>query len=185
MEFQGKFLHLLPNKEEMKGTDAVPFLFAPMATETQIQFIKNTLAELMTEEPSLFLVEVRVKAVNNIKIFLDGDQGITIEKCTRINRGLYRQIEEENLFPDGDFSLEVSSAGVGEPLLMTRQYVKNIGRNVEVKTTEGELIEGELTSADENGIMVTSTTGKGKKLETKQHSITFENIKTTTVQIKF
>jgi len=169
----------------MKGTDTVPFLFAPMATETQIQFIKDTLAELMAEEPTLFLVEVRIKPVNNIKIFLDGDQGITIDKCTRINRGLFRRLEEEQTFPADDFSLEVSSAGVGEPLLMQRQYIKNIGRNVEVKTSDGELIEGELTAADDNGILVTATSGKGKKIETKQHNITFENIKTTTVQIKF
>ena len=185
MEIRYKFLHLLPIKERMKGTDTVPFLFAPMATENQIQFIEKAVQELLVDNPSLFLVQIKVTPTNNIKLFLDGDEGITIEKCTRVNRSLYRLLEEEKIFPADDFSLEVSSAGVGEPLLLHRQYVKNIGRSVEVKPIEGELIEGELKSVDENSVVVVSSTGKGKKLEVKEHSITFENIKTTTVQIKF
>jgi ribosome maturation factor RimP len=130
-------------------------------------------------------MQVKVKPTNNIKIFIDGDQGVTIDDCTRLNRALYKQIEEEGLFPDDDFSLEVSSAGVGEPLLMYRQYVKNIGRTVSVVQNDGQILEGELKEAMEDGINLETVTGKGKKAETKQHVILFQNIKTTTVQIKF
>lgn len=54
-----------------------------------------------------------------------------------------------------DFSLEVSSPGVGKPLLVNRQFKKNVGRTVKVKTLDLQKFEGELTSVDENGIEIT------------------------------
>ena len=86
----------------------------------------------MEDSEDVFLVEVKVNPGNNIIVFLDADNGVTIEKCIQINRALYKQIEEAGLFPNGDFSLEVSSPGVDEPLKLHRQYKKNIGRKVEV-----------------------------------------------------
>ena len=172
-------------KEDKKGTDTVPFLFVPMATETQIKFVEETVTALLAGDPACFLVQIKATPANNIKVFLDGDQGITIEKCTKINRALYRHLEEQKTFTNDDFSLEVSSAGIGEPLMMHRQYVKNIGRLVEVKTDDDRLTEGELKIVSESGIILQTITGKGKKTEIKEHSIAFEHIKTATVQIKF
>ena len=80
--------------------------------------------EILREEPVYFLVDLRIKPINNIKVFLDGDSGITIEKCVQVNRKLYRMLEEAAFFPAGDFSLEVSSAGLDEPLKSLRQYKK-------------------------------------------------------------
>ncbi len=156
-----------------------------MATEAQIKFVEETVTALLASDPDSFLVQIKVKPVNNIKVFLDGDEGITIEKCTKLNRALYRHLEEQKTFENDDFALEVSSAGVGEPLLMQRQYVKNIGRFVAVNTKNNELLEGELKAATETEILLETTTGKGKKLEKKEHSIAYENIKSTIVQIKF
>lgn len=125
---------------------------------------------------------------------MDGDSGITIETCIKINRRLYTLIEEQKLFPDGDFSLEVSSPGVGEPLLHHRQYVKNIGRWVKLEAAAGQSLvegeevhelEGELKEVDDRGIVVETVSGKGKKQQVKQNSVLFNNIKTTSVQIKF
>jgi len=48
------------------------------------------------------------------------------------NKQLYKLIEEEGYYPEGDFSLELSSPGIDEPLKLHRQYVKNKGRNIEV-----------------------------------------------------
>jgi ribosome maturation factor RimP len=140
---------------------------------------------LIAAEPDVFLVEVKIKPVNNIKVFIDGDQGVSIERLVQYNRRLYRQLEEENRYPNGDFSLEVSSPGLDEPLKMHRQYLKNIGRYVEVTGKEGAKTEGKLLSATETEIVVEETKGKGKKMEVVQHSISFDIIKTTTIQIKF
>jgi ribosome maturation factor RimP len=130
-------------------------------------------------------VEVRIKPTNNVKVFLDGDQGISIEKCVKFNRALYKQLEEMALFPGGDFSLEVSSPGLDEPLKSLRQYRKNVGRQVELVLQDGGKVEGKLIEVSEDGIIVEETRGKNKKKEVISHTFLFDNIKTTKIQVVF
>ena len=87
-------------------------------------------------------------------------------------------LEESGLFPDGNFSLEVSSPGLDEPLKLFRQYKKNVGRYVDITIKDSTKKEGKLIEATEDGIVVETETGKGKKKETKQESILFDQIKT-------
>jgi len=156
-----------------------------MNTEVQIQMFEKMVADLISAEPELFLVEVKIKPTNNIKVYIDGNQGISIEKLVQYNRRLYKKIEEENIFPNGDFSLEVSSPGLDEPLKLHRQYLKNIDRFVEVIDNDGVKKEGKLISVSEKEIVLEEIKGKGKKMETLKNSIPFDNIKTTKIQIKF
>jgi ribosome maturation factor RimP len=170
----------------MEGNeDRSLLLLYPMNTEPQIQAFEHKVEALISAEPDLFLVEVKIKPTNNIKVFIDGDQGVSIEKLVRYNRRLYKEIEESTMFPNGDFSLEVSSPGLDEPLKLYRQYVKNIGRYVEVADKEGAQKEGKLINVTEADIVVEEIKGKGKKMETVRHTIAFENIKMTKIQIKF
>jgi ribosome maturation factor RimP len=163
-----------------------------MDKETQIESIRRMIEEILLEEPVYFLVDLRIKPTNNIKVFLDGDEGITIEKCVRINRKLYKKLEEAAMYPEGDFSLEVSSAGLDEPLRSLRQYMKNVGRPVEVQFLDGTLKEGVMTRVDEAGIVLEVTTTKAsngklqsKKKEISSHTFLFNNIKSTKIQIVF
>jgi ribosome maturation factor RimP len=94
-------------------------------------------------------------------------------------------LEDSGMFPDGDFSLEVSSPGLDEPLKLFRQYKKNIGRYVDVAMIDGTHIEGKLIEITADGIVVETESGKGKKKITKQESILFDQIKQTKIQIKF
>jgi ribosome maturation factor RimP len=89
------------------------------------------------------------------------------------------------MFPNGDFSIEVSSPGLDEPLKMDRQYLKNIGRFVEVLLKTGIKREGKLVTVSENEIVVEEERGHGKKKEVIQHKILKEEIKSTKIQIKF
>ena len=153
--------------------------------DTVIQTIERRLRELMEANPSHFLVEIRVKPTNNIKIFLDADEGIILSKLIDYNRKLYRWIEENGFYPEGNFSLELSSPGLDEPLKMNRQYKKNIGRFVEVTLLDGSIKEGKLLETTEEGILIEWEEGEGKKKETKQDSILFDGIKSTKIQVKF
>jgi ribosome maturation factor RimP len=156
-----------------------------MSTITQIEILEEKVKALISAEPDLFLVDVRIRPTNNIKVFIDGDQGISIEKLVHYNRRLYKDLEEGDMYPGGDFSLEVSSPGLDEPLKLHRQYLKNIGRFVEVMEADGGLKSGKLLSATENELVVEEETGKNKKKELILHTIPFENIKSTKIQIKF
>ncbi len=156
-----------------------------MSNEEKTLKIKELAAGLLSADPSIFLVRVHIRPINNISVYVDGDQGVTIDKCVKLNRALYKQIVEQGVCPDGEFALEVSSPGVDEPLLMERQYTKNIGRVVEVTDNEGKLIEGKLLGITAEGIEIEEEKGKGKKKEVIKHLIPFSSIKSTVVKIIF
>jgi ribosome maturation factor RimP len=154
-----------------------------MIADTQIQTIEKLIEPLLVDD--IFLVSIKIKPTNNFKIYLDADGGLGIEKCIKINRALYKQIEEMGMFPDGDFSLEVSSPGIDEPLKLVRQYKKNVTRTVEVITNNDTTKEGILTEVTESTITIQQTEGKGKKAVTVNTVIPFDEIKQTKVQVKF
>ena len=155
-----------------------------MATSSQLEAIQKLLAPLLVDD--IFLVELKVKPTNNFKIYLDADSGLGIEKCIKINRALYKQMDEMGMYPDGDFSLEVSSAGIDEPFKQVRQYRKNVGRTVSVVMHQDDLAyEGELTEATDEAITLQYTEGKGKLAATKTVTLPIEAIKQTKVLIKF
>lgn len=156
-----------------------------MNPEPQIKALEQKMQALISNEPGYFLVEIRMTPGNNVKVFIDGDNGINIDKLVQYNRKLYKEIEEEGLFPNADFALEVSSPGLDEPLKLHRQYMKNIGRNVEVLMKDGQKLEGKMQQVLENEIVIEEEKKNNKKKELVQHIISFEKIKTTKIQIKF
>src|SRR5882757_1532662 len=155
-----------------------------MVNET-IKTVEGMVQTLLADQQEYFLVDIRIKPTNNVKVFLDGDKGISIETCVRYNRALYKKLEEVSLFPDGDFSLEVSSPGLDEPLKLLRQYRKNVGRLVELVLQDGSKTEGRLMEVSEDGVIVEETKGKNKKKEVINHTFLFDNIKTTKIQVVF
>ncbi len=156
-----------------------------MTEISPIQRIETLIEGLITETKDIFLVSVKIKPTNNIKVFLDADYGLSIENCTKINRAMYRVIEEDEWYPEGNFSLEVSSPGVDEPLKLLRQYKKNIGRKVEITFTDDTKTEGKLIDAKEEGIQVEITEGKNKKAVTIVKAVAFADIKQVKVLVSF
>ncbi len=156
-----------------------------MNIDSQIQAIEQKVMALIDPDPENFLVEVKIRPGNNIKIFVDSDRGMSIDKLAQYNRRLYRQIEESGLFPNNDFSLEISSPGLDEPLKLRRQYLKNIGRYVEIVLKSGIKTEGKLTNATDEEVVIEEEKGNKKKKEIIQHSLSYDDIKTTKIQIKW
>ena len=154
-----------------------------MTQDTQIQAVEKLVSSLLKDD--IFLVSIKIKPTNNFKIYLDADSGLGIEKCIKINRSLYKSMEEMGMYPEGDFSLEVSSPGLDEPLKLLRQYKKNIGRDVEVVNNDDIKKEGRLIEVTDEHIIIEYTEGKGKKAQIKKEEIAFEHIKQTKIQIKF
>ncbi len=169
----------------MKGTKSFPSSFLTMEVNELKDRIYTLIEPLLQEDPSYFLVHVKVKPGHIIRVYIDGDQGLPIKQCTSFNRRLYKAIEEAAWFPEGDFALEVSSPGVDEPLVLNRQYVKNIGRNVEVVLNDETVYVGNLKEVTDKDILIEWTAGKGKKATQEQLLIPFDNIKSTIVQIQF
>ncbi len=163
-----------------RGHNSCPFVIYVMAEIIESIY---KLLEPLLDDTDIFIVNIKIKPTNNIKVFLDADGGFTIEKCSSINRRLYAMIEDEQVFPDGDYSLEVSSPGIDEPLLQKRQYLKNVGRKVAI--TDNMDIEkiGILKEVNEDSVIIEMKLLKQKEVTIVE--IPFTNIKKTVVQIIF
>ena len=154
---------------------------------------KKTVKELAQEriealDKGLYIVEIIVSSGNVIQIELDAEQGnVAIEDCVSVSRNVEHNLDRD----EQDFELQVSSAGLDKPLRVLQQYVKNIGEEVKVKLKESGKIQGILTAADENEIVVETTSkervdGKKKKVTVvKEHKLTFDEIKETKIVISF
>jgi len=94
-----------------------------------------------------FLIELNVLPNKRVEVFIDSDDVVTFEKCKQLSRIVEAEIEEKGWFGE-NYTLDVSSAGVGRPLKNPRQYIKNIGRKVEIRLADKQKISGELSAVE-------------------------------------
>ena len=148
--------------------------------------VTNLLEEGLLENPSLFLVDLSISESYKITVTLDGNNGVNLQDCIEISRLIENNLDRE----EQDFSLEVASAGVSTPLKLVRQYKKNIGRTLRVKTN-AETIEAKLEQATDESITLSWTAREPKKIgkgkETVEHKleIPYSEIKEAIVTIIF
>ncbi len=141
------------------------------------------LVEAKIAEGSNFIVDIAIKAGNNIYISIDNDNGLPIKDCVEMSRyveaGLDREIE--------DFELHVSSPGLEKPFKTLRQYQKYVGKQVTSVTKEGIKITGKLLSVNKEGIVLETKEKekKGKQLTTVNTNLKFNQIKETKIVISF
>src|SRR5690554_472116 len=149
--------------------------------------VEQLLENALEKNKSLFLIDLDISADNQIRVTLDGDKGVTVEDCIEVSREIEHNLDREEF----DFSLEVMSAGVSEPLTFPRQYKKNIGRNLKIKTTTGKNIEGELTDANDESCTLkwsereSKPVGKGKVTVKKEAILPYKDIMEAKVMITF
>jgi ribosome maturation factor RimP len=149
--------------------------------------IEDLLNMALEQHPNIFLVDLKISTDKSIKVVLDGDEEVNVKDCINISRAIEGALDKD----EEDFSLEVASAGVGSPLKFPRQYRKNLGRKLEVISTEGMKFEGELTHVKEDAIELQwkqrepKPVGKGKVTVTKYKTLMFDEISQTKVMIKF
>ena len=154
-----------------------------MITQAQIE----KLVTEKIESTDQFLVSVEVKPGNNIQVEVDSMSGAGVQDFMVISRHIEGSFDREV----EDFSLRVSSPGVGEAYKVLDQYKKNIGRKVKIKTNDDRELVGELISFDDGQICV--KTKERKKVEGKKSkqvviediTIRLQNIKETNTEISF
>jgi ribosome maturation factor RimP len=150
-----------------------------MINETQIKEIAN---QYLVDFPTLFLVDVKVGIGNRIKVRVDSDESVLVQDCRALSKFIESNLDREK----EDFELEVSSAGIDFPLTNIRQYIKNIGRSVQVLTVDGSTYKGKLLAATESEIEVANEKKeKGKKVVVENTTVDFNKIKETKIVISF
>ena len=153
--------------------------------------LKEKIGDLVRDcidNPHTFLVEVDVKGNPNnqkLQVFIDGDQLVDIDECSRISRKLSGILEEQDLI-DGRYTIEVSSPGVSKSLKLIRQYPKHIGREFEIVKKDKSKLTGELKDVVEEDIILSIPVGKSKKDSSNQeYNINISEIDSAKVLIRF
>jgi ribosome maturation factor RimP len=148
--------------------------------------VKELVDEAMAENTSLFLLDLNFGPENSIKVIVDGDSGVPLSECIRISRNVEHNLDRET----EDFSLEVTTPNITDPLVEFRQYNKNMDRTLVVKTAEGKY-EGVLVAVNDKEISLKWSArepkpiGKGKITVEKQQNIPLSEIKQAKVKITF
>ena len=149
--------------------------------------IKNLVDIAIAENSELFLIDLQFLPENKIYVEIDGDKGVSLNECIRVSRGVEHNLDRE----EEDFSLDVLSAGVSRPLSLPRQYKKNLGRNLQVKTTQGQTIEGKITQTTDAEVTLEwkarepKPVGKGKVTVQKQAVLPYTDIVEAKVMVTF
>ncbi|HCM35239.1 MULTISPECIES: ribosome assembly cofactor RimP [Chryseobacterium] len=149
--------------------------------------IEELLNEFLETREDLFLIDLKFSAGDDITVILDGDNGVSLQDCLDASRAVEFNMDRE----EHDFSLQVMSAGLSEPLSTPRQFRKNLGREIEVMLEDASKIEGELSKADEDKITLVlryrkpKDIGKGKVDVEEEKEIPYSEIKKALVVIKF
>ncbi|MCH8330887.1 MAG: ribosome assembly cofactor RimP [Bacteroidetes bacterium] len=142
------------------------------------------LVENVFDGTDRFLVDILISTGNqHVKVFIDADDKLTIDHCTKISRYLEQHLEQEDMV-DEHYTLEVSSPGLDQPLKLLRQYKKNVGRNLKIELVDGSSKEGELLELSDMGIMIDEMV-KQKPVKKVKTEINFDKILRTLVKIKF
>ncbi|MFP9118837.1 ribosome assembly cofactor RimP [Flavobacterium sp. RNTU_13] len=148
--------------------------------------VEALVAAALAERTDLFLIDLTVGTDNKIILTIDGDNGVTLQDCIDMSRAVEHNLDRE----EEDFALEVASAGAASPLKQPRQFKKNIGRTLLVKTAEGEIEAPLVDATDEVAVLEWTARepkkiGKGKETVTKRAEIPYGDIKQAVVVIKF
>ena len=144
--------------------------------------VEELIQAFLEERKDIYLVDLKISSGNDVVVILDGDESLSIQDCLDASRAIEFNLDREEV----DFSLQVMSAGLSEPLKLPRQYKKNVGRELEVTTEEGEVIKGELQQIV---LMLRyrrpKLVGKGKEDVEEQREIPYQSIKRAMIVIKF
>lgn len=172
------------NKIKRVGDRKSPILLTKiLITKEHIQ----NLANQYLNGTNMYVTGIKIGSDNQINVFIDGDEGVTIKDCVAVSRVIEGNLDRNK----EDYALDVSSHGATTPLVMPRQYKKHIGRSFEIKLQDGTKTEGDLVACDENEIKLEFSTrenkpiGKGKVTVVKQQIIKYDQIKESKIKLKY
>ncbi len=170
----------------MRGLASPLFCYSMISIE-KLKELANSFIE---EMEGIFLVEASIKGSDGnmkVTVLLDGDDGVNVDQCGAVSRGLGNYLEENEIFED-KYRLEVSSAGVDFPLMFPRQYVKNIGRDLHLFFLDGEEMKGRLIAVNDDSFIVHELVERPKmadKYKEEDLEIKSNSINKTKVLISF
>ena len=68
-----------------------------------------------------------------LRAYIDKEGGITVNDCEDVAREMNVLLDEEDFIPDA-YVFEVSSPGLGRPLKKEKDYLRNMDKEIEIRT---------------------------------------------------
>lgn len=128
-----------------------------------------------------YVVNVQVKSGNFITIVIDGDTPVLIVDCIKLHKMVESSLDRDA----DDFDLRVTSYGADKPLKLKRQYMKNIGRQLDITNKEDQKVTGKLTEVNENEVIIEVKPVKKKQEGVKTIAVAFDDIAEAKVVLSF
>ncbi len=106
------------------------------------QKFRDILSKVLENYESIFLIDITFGANNDVKVFLDGDNGLTLKDCVSINSDIKKNLSQDEI----NYSVEIGSCGIDYPLKLMRQFKKNISRKIEITDFDDRKYSGVLSN---------------------------------------
>lgn len=162
----------------MRGPQVPSFIDKHMITEQELSGI---VADYVKDK-SIFPVELSVRSGNRIFVYIDGDQGVTIDECKALNRFIDSKLNRD----EEDYELTVSTSGADSPLRFPRQYPKHVGRTLHIRLQDGTEVKGKLAAVAPDQIEIEpAPAGKGKPKTTGNLVIAYDKIREATIELAY
>lgn len=100
---------------------------------------------------------VKEGSIYYLRAYIDKEGGITVNDCELVAREMNDLLDKEDFIPDS-YTFEVSSPGLGRPLKKEKDYVRNMGKEVEIRTyraiNRNKEFYGLLTAYDNDSVTI-------------------------------
>ena len=97
-----------------------------------------------------------------LRAYIDKEGGITVNDCEAVAREMNEILDRED-FVEDSYVFEVSSPGLGRPLKKEKDYIRSMGKEVEIRTYRAINREKEfygiMSAYDENTVTIKTEDG--------------------------
>ena len=103
-----------------------------------------------------------------LRLYIDKEGGITVNDCEAVAREMNEILDRED-FVEDSYVFEVSSPGLGRPLKKEKDYVRSMGKEIEIRTYRAINREKEfygiLSAYDESTVTIETENGEKMTFE--------------------
>ena len=127
------------------------------------------------------LVDVEyVKEAGNwyLRVYVDKEGGIAVDDCEIVSRALSDKLDADDFIEDS-YILEVSSPGLGRPLKKEKDYVRSIGKEVDIHLYKSIEKQKEFTG------VLKSYTKEEIVLQIEDTDVTFDRANVALIRLSF
>ena len=153
----------LQRENDIQGAES-PLILYTYSRQMNVSEIIDAISNEIVAR-GCYLVDVTVSKDNDVEITMESeDTKVEIDDCVAVSRAFEAKFDREK----EDYSITVSSAGLDQPFKVMKQFIKAIGKKVEVSLKGGRKMVAVLDAADEDSITLRYTVkeaveGKKKK----------------------